>query len=567
MGMVFRLCGGSQRFQRTVKRFKRKRKMLRINQLKVPFHYTEEGIKKKLNKMLFLKPGQLLGMDIVRESLDARKKPDLFYNLIVDIQVENEEALLEFCRKKKHIDIVKISQETYQFPKTGAGRLLNPPVIVGTGPAGLFCGYYLAKAGYKPLLIEQGEPVEQRTGTVEAFWKDGILNPYSNVQFGEGGAGTFSDGKLNTSIKDKAHRSHEILKVFVEMGAGPEILYKQKPHVGTDVLREVVKNLRNAILSYGGQIRFCTRLEGLVLEGEQLKGIRIRSLKESTSKEEVLPCGQLVLAIGHSSRDTFSMLYDCHVPMEAKSFAVGFRVEHPQSMINLNQLAMEKLEGSNLKAADYKLTAKTSGNRGVYSFCMCPGGYVINASSEEGGLTVNGMSYSGRNGKNANSAVIVSVTPADFPDNTPLGGVKFQKILEKRAYELGGGKIPVQLYGDFKSGRTTERVGGIQPQIKGEYSFADIRGILPEELNQAFIEGMEAFQKKIPGFANEDVPVSGIEARTSSPVRILRDENLESAIKGIYPCGEGAGYAGGITSAAIDGLKTAEAIARTYAPF
>lgn len=541
--------------------------MLRINQLKVPFHYTEEGIKKKLNKMLFLKQGQLLKVNIVRESLDARKKPDLFYNLIVDIQAENEEALLEFCRKKKHIDIVKISNETYQFPEAGTWRLKNPPVIVGTGPAGLFCGYYLAKAGYKPLLIEQGEPVEIRTRTVEAFWKDGILNPYSNVQFGEGGAGTFSDGKLNTSIKDKARRSHEILKVFVEMGASPEILYKQKPHVGTDVLREVVKNLRTAILSYGGRIRFCTRLEGLILEGEQLKGIRIRSLKEPSSKEEVLPCGQLVLAIGHSSRDTFSMLYDCHVPMEAKSFAVGFRVEHPQSMINLNQLAIENLEGSNIKAADYKLTAKTSGNRGVYSFCMCPGGYVINASSEEGGLTVNGMSYSGRNGKNANSAVIVSVTPADFPDNSPLGGVKFQKILEKRAYELGGGKIPIQLYGDFKYGRTTKQLGSIQPQIKGEYSFANIRDILPEELNQAFMEGMETFQKKIPGFSREDVPISGIEARTSSPIRILRDENLESRIKGIYPCGEGAGYAGGITSAAIDGLKAAEAIVSRYAPF
>lgn len=547
--------------------------MLRINQLKVPLHYTKEGIEKKLNNMLSLKPGQLRSLEIVRESLDARKKPDLYYNLVVDLFVEHEEAVLQLCQRKKKKEVIQISRKTYEFPTAGTKRMDVPPVVVGTGPAGLFCGYYLAKAGYKPLVIEQGEPVEIRTETVEAFWKDGILNPYSNVQFGEGGAGTFSDGKLNTSIKDKAHRSREILKVFVEMGADPEILYKQKPHVGTDVLRNVVKNLRQAILSYGGQVRFGTRLEGLILEGTQLKGIKVRTLKEAPKQActmqdlEDISCQQLVLAIGHSSRETFSMLYDSHVPMEAKSFAVGFRVEHPQSMINKNQLAIADLEGTGIKAADYKLTAKTSKNRGVYSFCMCPGGYVVNASSEEGGLTVNGMSYSGRNGKNANSAIIVSVTPDDFPNQTPLGGVEFQRRLEKKAYELGNGKIPLQLYGDFKARRITEQLGTILPQVKGAYSFANVRDILPEELNLAFIEGMEEFQRKIPGFGGGDVPILGIEARTSSPIRILRDEGLESDIKGIYPCGEGAGYAGGITSAAIDGLKVAEAIAGNYAPF
>lgn len=546
--------------------------MLRINQLKVPLHYTKEGIEKKLNNMLFLKPGQLRSFEIVRESLDARKKPDLYYNLVVDIFVEQEEAVMQLSQRKKKKEVTRILRETYEFPTAGTKRMNAPPVVVGTGPAGLFCGYYLAKAGYKPIVIEQGETVEMRTETVEAFWKDGILNPYSNVQFGEGGAGTFSDGKLNTSIKDKAHRSREILKVFVEMGADPEILYKQKPHVGTDVLRNVVKNLRQAILSYGGQVRFSTRLEGLILEGTQLNGIKVRTLKEAGEQAcpmqdlEIIPCRQLVLAIGHSSRETFSMLYDSHVPMEAKSFAVGFRVEHPQSMINKNQLAIANLEGTGIKAADYKLTAKVSKNRGVYSFCMCPGGYVVNASSEAGGLTVNGMSYSGRNGKNANSAIIVSVTPDDFPNQTPLGGVEFQRRLEKKAYELGNGKIPLQLYGDFKARRITEQLGTILPEVKGAYSFANVRDILPEELNQAFIEGMEEFQRKIPGFGSEDVPILGIEARTSSPLRILRDEGLESDIKGIYPCGEGAGYAGGITSAAIDGLKVAEAIAGAYAP-
>ncbi|MBD5465808.1 MAG: NAD(P)-binding protein, partial [Lachnospiraceae bacterium] len=455
--------------------------MLRINQLKVPLHYTKEGIEKKLNNMLSLKPGQLRSFEIVRESLDARKKPDLYYNLVVDLFVEHEEAMLQLSQRKKKKEVIRISHKTYEFPTAGTKRMDVPPVVVGTGPAGLFCGYYLAKAGYKPLVIEQGEPVEIRTETVEAFWKDGILNPYSNVQFGEGGAGTFSDGKLNTSIKDKGHRSREILKVFVEMGADPEILYKQKPHIGTDVLRNVVKNLRQAILSYGGQVRFCTRLEGLILEGTQLKGIQVRTVKEAPKQAcpmqdlEDISCQQLVLAIGHSSRETFSMLYDSHVSMEAKSFAVGFRVEHPQSMINKNQLAIADLEGTGIKAADYKLTAKTSKNRGVYSFCMCPGGYVVNASSEEGGLTVNGMSYSGRNGKNANSAIIVSVTPDDFPNQTPLGGVEFQRRLEKKAYELGNGKIPLQLYGDFKARRITEQLGTILPQVKGACSFANVR--------------------------------------------------------------------------------------------
>lgn len=537
--------------------------MLRINQLKVPLRYTREEIEKKLNKLLGLKAGQLMDFEIIRESLDARKKPDLYYSLIVDAYVKEEDKVFGHIRKKK--EVIQMVEETYQFPSPGTIPMNHPPVIIGTGPAGLFCGYYLAKAGYRPIVIEQGEPVEKRMKTVEAFWEDGILNPYSNVQFGEGGAGTFSDGKLNTSIKDKAHRSREILKVFVKMGADAEILYKQKPHVGTDVLRDVVKNLRKAIIAYGGQVRFETRLEGLLLEENRLKGIWVKNPGSGNEqKEERIACEQLVLAIGHSSRETFSMLYKNNVPMEAKSFAVGFRVEHLQSMINENQLAIADLKGTGIKAADYKLTAKTSTGRGVYSFCMCPGGYVVNAASEEERITVNGMSYSGRNGDNANSAIIVSVTPEDFPDKTPLGGVEFQRRLEKKAYELGKGKIPLQLYGDFKESRITKKLGSITPATKGEYTFANVRDILPEELNQAFIEGMEAFQNKIPGFGNKDVPVLGIEARTSSPLRILRDDSFQSRIKGIYPCGEGAGYAGGITSAAIDGLKVAEAIAGKY---
>lgn len=554
--------------------------MLRINQLKVPIDYTKEQIEKKLYKLLFLKPGQLMDFQIVRESLDARKKPELYYNLVIDIKVEKEESVFQFCKKKKKVDIVRVRKEQYQFPASGTKEMEHRPVIVGLGPAGLFCGYYLAKAGYKPIIIEQGEPVEKRMETVERFWKEGILSPYSNVQFGEGGAGTFSDGKLNTSIKDKGHRNHEVLKVFVEMGADPEILYKQKPHIGTDVLQNVVRNLRKAIVSYGGEVIFETKLEELILEGDNLTGIKISKVKHAGSDTEgkkmvavgdreieEIPCSQVVLAIGHSSRDTFYMLYKKKVPMEAKSFAVGFRVEHKQSMINESQLAIANLEGTGIKAADYKLTAKTSVDRGVYSFCMCPGGYVVNASSEEQGLTVNGMSYSDRAGTNANSAIIVSVTPEDFPDNTPLGGVEFQRKLEKKAYETGKGKIPLQLYGDFKRNQVSKAFGSITPATKGEFVFANVRNIFPEEINRAFMEGMEQFHRKISGFANEDVLVLGIEARTSSPLRILRNENLESEIKGVYPCGEGAGYAGGITSAAIDGLKVAEAIAKEYRPF
>lgn len=538
--------------------------MLRINQLKVPIDYTREFVEKKLNKLLFLQPGELIDFEIIRESLDARSKPELYYNLVIDLHVKREEVILKLCQKKKKVDIVRTFRREYEFPKAGEKKLQYPPVIAGAGPAGLFCGYYLAKAGYRPVLLEQGETVEKRMETVERFWKNGTLNPYSNVQFGEGGAGAFSDGKLNTSIKDKGNRSREVLRLLVEMGADPEILYKQKPHIGTDVLCRIVKNLREAIVAYGGVVRFETKLEGLVTEGGRITAIRVRKKNDCKEAFEEIKCSHLVLAIGHSARDTFEMLYQKKVPMEAKAFAVGFRVEHKQSMINESQLAIADLKGTRLKAAEYKLTARTTMNRGVYSFCMCPGGYVVNASSEPGGLTINGMSYSDRAGENANSAIIVAVTPEDFPEQTPLGGVKFQRNIEKRAYELGKGKIPLQLYGDFKKNRVSEQYGSILPKAKGEVTFANVRSILPEQLNQAFIEGMEQFDKKLSGFAGEDAIVSGIEARTSSPIRILRDEKLESLIKGLYPCGEGAGYAGGITSAAIDGMKVAEAIAGKY---
>ena len=388
------------------------------------------------------------------------------------------------------------------------------------------------------------------------------------MQFGEGGAGTFSDGKLNTLVKDKYGRNTEVLKTFVKHGADPAILYQAKPHIGTDVLSKVVKSMREEILRMGGEVRFHSQMTEILTENGQVTGVKVNGT-------EVLPCEQVVLAPGHSARDTFSMLYRKQFPMSAKPFAVGFRVEHPQSLINMSQYGAESVKG--LGAAAYKVTAKTSTGRGVYSFCMCPGGYVVNASSEPGRLAVNGMSYSGRDGKNANSAIIVAVTPADYGSDHPLAGIEFQRGLEQRAYELCDGKLPVQRYGDFREKVTGEHpaeTDGVQrsgpealePQCKGAYEWADLTGILPAECNRAFVEGMDSFDRQIHGFASPGTILTGVESRTSSPVRIERDEELQSAIRGCYPCGEGAGYAGGITSAAMDGIRVAEQIASQFAP-
>ncbi len=535
--------------------------MIKLNQIKMPLNYKEEDIKKKICRLIKIKEQDIKKVQVVKESLDARKKPDLYYVLTVEAELFQEE---KFLLKYKGKDAIKIDKKAYQFPGSGKVMKKDRPLIIGAGPAGLFCGYYLAVQGYKPILLERGKDVQSRLRDVEAFWQGGGLLPDSNVQFGEGGAGTFSDGKLNTMIKDKSGRNHEILKTFVEMGAPAEILYKNKPHIGTDILIHVVENIRNAIIEYGGEVHFESKVEELLLKEEysqkRVCGVRLENGEDKLSET-------VILAVGHSARDTFFMLHEKHIPMEPKAFAVGMRVEHLQSMINEEQLAMANLDGTGIKAADYKLTAQTASGRGVYSFCMCPGGYVVDASSETGHLVVNGMSYSGRNGINSNSAIVMTVTPEDFPDQTVLGGIAFQRNLEKKAYKAGGGKVPYQRYEDFIENRATTSFGGVEPSLKGNYKEANLRSILPESLNEAFIEGMEQFQKKIKGFAHKDTLLAGVEARTSSPVRILRDENFQSAVLGLYPCGEGAGYAGGITSAAVDGLKIAEAVASKYAPF
>lgn len=550
--------------------------MIQIRQLKLMPGHSDRELTEKAARILRIRPEEIASLRVVRQSIDARKKPEirLIYTVDVKLVGAREEKVLLSCRKNP--DVGPAPEVRYRFPEPGKEILAERPLIIGTGPAGLFCGYLLAKAGYRPLLLERGEDVESRTRRVEEFWKTGVLSADSNVQFGEGGAGTFSDGKLNTLVKDKDGRNTEVLKIFVENGAPEEIRYESRPHVGTDVLSRVVKHMRERILSWGGEVRFSTRVTELVIEGGRVRGVVCEN-------GERIDAGAVVLAIGHSARDTFAMLEKKGIPMEAKSFAVGFRVEHPQELINLSQYAQRRPEA--LPPASYKLTAKTSEGRGVYSFCMCPGGYVVNASSEPGRLAVNGMSYSGRNGKNANSAIIVSVTPQDYGAGGPLAGIQFQRMLEERAFRAAGGAVPVQRYADYAG---TERENGsavaeadgmvrekrerhvpadFAPAIKGAWKFADLRDILPSSVRKAFLEGMEAFDRIIPGFADDAVCLSGVESRTSSPVRIPRDETLQSSVRGLYPCGEGAGYAGGITSAAMDGMRAAEAIAARYQIF
>lgn len=529
---------------------------VRIQQLKLPVTHTGQELRDRIIRTLRIRPDELIRYEIVRKSLDARKD-GLRYVYVIDAEVKREPAVLKRC----HGNAERAKRVRYRFPESGSERLSHRPVIVGTGPAGLFCGLMLSRAGYAPILLERGQCAEARVETVDRFWRLGILNPQSNVQFGEGGAGTFSDGKLNTLVKDPAGRNRKVLELFVEAGAPKEILYEQKPHLGTDLLVGIVRRMREEILRLGGEVRFGCRMTDLVLEGGAIRGIR---MEQEGKNPEILKAEQVVLAIGHSARDTFAMLRDNRVPMQPKAFAVGVRIEHPQEMINISQYK----EGypDILPPASYKVTRRLKDGRGVYSFCMCPGGHVVNASSEKGMLAVNGMSYQARNSRNANSAMIVTVTPADYGGTDVLSGVEFQRRLERAAYEQGGGRIPVQTFRDFCADRVSAALGDISPCMKGAYELSNVRAVFPPALSQALEEGIRGCDRLIPGFAREDAVLSGVESRTSSPVRILRNEEFESGISGLYPCGEGAGYAGGITSAAMDGLKIAEAIAKKYAP-
>jgi len=530
--------------------------MIRLQQLKVKLEHNEDDIKREAAKVLAVQVDEIKVFLIVKKSIDARKKEDIKYVYTVDVLIEKEVDILR--KRRNYQDVQLVEPKVYEAPLCGEISLKKRPVIIGSGPAGLYCGLLLAQQGYCPIILERGEAVEKRQETVHTFWQTGKLLANSNVQFGEGGAGTFSDGKLNTAVKDAFGRNRKVLEEFVEAGAAEEILYLNKPHIGTDVLVEVVKNLRKKILSLGGEIRFESQVTDIIIEKNKITGITINN-------QEKILTEVLVLAIGHSARDTFEMLYKKQVQMEAKSFAVGVRIEHSQHMINVSQYG-EKF-ADKLPPADYKLTKQLSNGRGIYSFCMCPGGYVVNASSEEGKLAVNGMSYYKRDSNNANSAIIVTVTPEDFKEIGCLAGIEFQRKLEEKAFLLGNGKIPVQLYGDFLEGKCSTKFGEIKPCSKGEIQFANLRELFPSVISESLTEGIESFDKKIKGFASKDAILTGVESRTSSPVRIVRDTFFEGNIKGLYPCGEGAGYAGGITSAAMDGIKVSEAIIKKYRPF
>ncbi len=551
--------------------------MIQINQLKLPVDHSMDELEQKIKKILRLSPKQKFSFHIRKRSIDARKKPDIYYSYVVSVEIEAEQQVL---KRVSSPFVQSAKDEQYSFPERGKEPLGKSPVIVGAGPAGLFCAFLMTELGYAPVVLERGNSVEKRTEDVHRFWKAGILNPDSNVQFGEGGAGTFSDGKLNTIVKDKACRNRFVLETFVRFGAPERILYDAKPHIGTDVLSGVILAMRKYLTEHGCRFYFNTCMTDLILEDGKLQGVRCRGHgqtaaadsreensrqeepQKTAAKERKLRTNAVVLALGHSARDTFEMLNYNKISMISKEFAVGFRIEHPQEMIDE---AMYGITGK-LEAAPYKVTANFPNGRGVYSFCMCPGGYVVNASSIKGETAVNGMSYSGRNGKNANSAIIVSVGAADFGADDALAGMRYQKKLEREAFLRGQGKIPQQLFGDFQNRTVSSGYGAFTSAAKGQSAFADLRGILSPVMEESLLTAMTEFARKIPGFDREDAILSGVESRTSSPVRILRDENMESSIKGIYPCGEGAGYAGGIMSAAMDGMKTAEAVIRKYYP-
>lgn len=549
--------------------------MIRVSEVLLDVSRDEEELLHQTAACLKIRPEEIERYEIVRKSIDARKKPKIRFSYILDVSLREEAALLR--RMKKNIHVSRSEKAIYALPNPGNERLLYRPVVAGFGPAGIFAALALARKGFAPIILERGEDVDARSRRVEAFWKTGELCEDSNVSFGEGGAGTFSDGKLNTMVKDRVGRNTEVLKTFVEFGADGEILYLQKPHIGTDRLIEIIRNIRKEIIRLGGSFRFQTALSDIRKNPKSKREKERQSYTLLLSDGGQLQTELLILAIGHSARDSFQMLYERELPMEAKPFAVGVRIQHPQSMIDLSQFGPEY--ASLLSPASYKLTAKSRDERGVYSFCMCPGGYVVDASTEKGMLAVNGMSYHARDSKTANSAIIVTVSPEDFRKYAPfvgaeggsssagihpLSGIEFQRALERKAYEIGGGRIPVQLLGDFMNGRESGGYKETAGFFKGRTGFAPLHEVFPEEIRLALKDAMPIFDRKIRGFGREDAILAGVESRTSSPLRILRGEDTESSFEGIYPCGEGAGYAGGITSAAMDGLKVAENIIARY---
>jgi hypothetical protein len=529
--------------------------MLRLTEVRLGLNHHEAELKAAILHALGIAEPELLGWHTRRRGYDARKSGEILFVYTLDVEVRDEAALLQRLHHSHHV--THAPDETYRYPVRAPADLKTRPVVIGTGPCGIFAGLSLARMGFRPIILERGKSVRERTQDVWGLWRERHLNPESNVQFGEGGAGTFSDGKLHTGIKDRGHHIRQILKDLVDAGAPAEILYISKPHIGTLRLVKVVEQLRNKIHELGGEIRFESRVTDIVIENGVVRGITLAG-------GEFIATDHVVLAVGHSARDTFEMLHRRGVYIEPKPFSIGFRIEHPQHMIDVCRLG--KHAGNPvLGAADYKLVHHCKNGRDVYSFCMCPGGQVVAASSEAGRVVTNGMSHYSRNERNANAGIVVGITPADFGSDHPLAGIALQRRLEEKAFELGGKNYnaPAQLVGDFLAGRPSTGPGSVIPSYTPGVTWTDLGTALPDYAIAAIREAIPAFEKSLKGFAMHDAVLTGVETRTSAPIRIARNDNFESVnVKGLYPAGEGAGFAGGIISAAVDGMKVAEALAQ-----
>ncbi len=537
---------------------------IRIEELSLGINENEDALAKKIIAILNIKESDILEYSVVKKALDSRRKMNIIFVYSVDVRIKNQKEFfskLKNANKELKDKIIRHKirlQEAYiyKIKSLSKNKLKNRPVIVGSGPSGLFAALVMAKAGLQPILIERGKNVDERAKDVELFFTKGKLNTKSNIQFGEGGAGTFSDGKLYTLINDP--RKKFIFESFISAGAPSEIRTDAHPHIGTDRIREAVKNIREEIISLGGEVRFETCLTGLVIEKNKIKEIILNN-------EEKLKTEDLILAIGHSARDTYEILYENKLQIEQKSFSIGLRIEHNSKTLKKIQYG-NQYDNPNLPAARYALACHVPGHRSVYTFCMCPGGYVIAAASENKTVVTNGMSEYSRNGRNSNSALLVNVFPSDFDSQHPLAGVEFQRKWEKAAFIYGNAsyKAPAQLVGDFLTNKPSKRIKGIFPSYKPGVILGSLNDCLPEYVINSIRAALPVFNSKIKGFANPEAILTGVETRSSSPIKIVRNESMQSNIKGIYPIGEGAGYAGGIISSAIDGLKAAEIIIEKY---
>ncbi len=551
--------------------------MLRLTEIRLGLEHTEAELRAAMLRALGIADAELVAWHVRRRGYDARRSGEIVFVYTLDVEVRDEVALLaklrragtRQCRERRtrrsdrgRPHIAQAPDETYRYPVRAPAGLAQRPVVIGTGPCGIFAGLALARMGFRPIILERGRIVRERTHDVWGFWRERRLNPESNVQFGEGGAGTFSDGKLHTGIKDRGHHIRQILTDFVDCGAPAEIIYISKPHIGTLRLVKVVENLRHKIEELGGEIRFEAQVTDIAIENGAVRGVTLANGGH-------IETDRVVLAVGHSARDTFEMLYGRGVHIEAKPFSIGFRIEHPQDQINRCRLGPHA-GNPTLGAADYKLVHHGTNGRSVYSFCMCPGGQVVAATSETGGVVTNGMSHYSRNERNANAGLVVGILPSDFGSDHPLAGIALQRQLEAKAFELGGRNYnaPAQLVGDFLAGRPSTAAGAVIPSYTPGVTWTDLSTALPDYAIAALREAIPAFDRSLRGFARPDAVLTAVETRTSSPLRIpRRDQDYESVnTKGLYPAGEGAGFAGGIISAAVDGMKVAEAVAQSLAP-